>query len=588
MRIPMPGFATLLGLAWALTATLLIVDFWPMLADTLSDSDDAMRLVQVRAFLAGRGWFDLTEPRVQPPLGYETHWSRLIDAGLASLYVLFHYFVDAPLAERLMRAVWPVLWLLPAMGGAAAIAWRLAGREAALIVLLFAFLGAPAYERFNPGRIDHHNVQIALTLLTVAATVWADRVLWCATAAGLLTGLACAIGLESLPYLVLCAAAFGWRYVADRTAAPVLSRYGFAVAVGAAAAFFISVDSLHWLRNACDAIAVNWAAPMMVGGLGAWWLGRSDATSTRRTRRFAVGLLALAVAIPFIALEPRCLAGPYAMMDPAVKPIWLARVREMQPLLALARASSVKAAWIAAYPFAGLLAAFILVRDKSHRREAALLVAGGALLIACLTMLMAMKAYTYAVWLAMPLMAAAAPLLLARFDLRLPAARLTTAAVLSPTAVAAAAIGLAQTIPHAAADTRLREQQACLDTASYAPLAQLPAGVVAADVDYGPYLLALTPHAVVGAPYHRISASILTAHRILVLPPDASRRLLQTSGATYVAICGSRPPPSLGPDEQAASLWGHLRAEQVPAWLEPVSGSARGAFKVYRIVNHRT
>ena len=110
----------------------------------------------------------------QPPAGYDTHWSRLIDAGLAGLYLAFQSF-DPHAAERLMRAWWPLMWLLPTIAGMAAIAWRIAGREAAMVALLLALVGVPAYQQFTPGRIDHHNVQIALTLLVMAATAWSDR-----------------------------------------------------------------------------------------------------------------------------------------------------------------------------------------------------------------------------------------------------------------------------------------------------------------------------------------------------------------------------------------------------------------------------
>ena len=136
-------------------------------------------------------------------------------SGLAGTLWVFGLFFDGALAERLMRTAWPMLWLLPAMAGTAAIAWRIAGREAALIALLLALVGLPAFHQFRPGRIDHHNVQIALSVLVVAATVWSDRVRWAAYAAGALTALALAIGLECLPYLLVCAAAFALRYIVD-------------------------------------------------------------------------------------------------------------------------------------------------------------------------------------------------------------------------------------------------------------------------------------------------------------------------------------------------------------------------------------
>ena len=183
---------------------------------TLNDADDAMRLVQVREFLGGHSWFDLHMVRLQPPLGYDPHWSRLIDAGLAGLFTLFHHFADAAFAERLMRAIWPLLWLLPVIGGAAAIAWRMAGREAAIVVLLFAVTGLPAMLQFKPGRIDHHNVQTAIAVLAVAATAWSDRLRWTATAAGILTGLGLAIGFECMPLLVLCGAVMTPRHPRPR------------------------------------------------------------------------------------------------------------------------------------------------------------------------------------------------------------------------------------------------------------------------------------------------------------------------------------------------------------------------------------
>ena len=54
-------------------------------AGEMLSTDDAMRLVEVRDFLAGQGWFDLTQYRLSPPDGVPMHWSRLIDLPLAAL-----------------------------------------------------------------------------------------------------------------------------------------------------------------------------------------------------------------------------------------------------------------------------------------------------------------------------------------------------------------------------------------------------------------------------------------------------------------------------------------------------------------------
>jgi len=56
-----PSFAVLLLLAWLAVSFQLVALYWSGTAETLLDTDDAMRLVQVRDFLAGQGWFDLRE-----------------------------------------------------------------------------------------------------------------------------------------------------------------------------------------------------------------------------------------------------------------------------------------------------------------------------------------------------------------------------------------------------------------------------------------------------------------------------------------------------------------------------------------------
>jgi hypothetical protein len=74
-----PNFALLLALAWLLAVLQLVAQHWATTADALLDTDDAMRLVQMRDFIAGQGWYDLHQGRINPPAGYNSHWSRLID-----------------------------------------------------------------------------------------------------------------------------------------------------------------------------------------------------------------------------------------------------------------------------------------------------------------------------------------------------------------------------------------------------------------------------------------------------------------------------------------------------------------------------
>jgi hypothetical protein len=582
--VQQPRFAVLVGLTWLAVAGALLTQHWAATGQTLLDTDDAMRLVEMRAWLGGQGWFDPHQARVQPPVGFDAHWSRLIDAGLAGLFLVFNVFAEPAFAERLMRATWPLLWLLPTLGAMVAIARRIAGRDAALVALLLAAVGIPAYQQFTPGRIDHHNVQIALTMLAVAATVWSDRLHWCAVAAGALSGLAMAIGFESLPYLAACGAAFAARFVFDWRGAAALRAYGRAFAMTALAAFLVSVGPSHWARGACDALAVNSAAGAVAAGsllaVAGWF-----APVRRIARASAVATAALAALAITLAIEPRCLGGPYAMVDPAVWPIWLADVRENQPLLHVFAKNPLTAAAIAAFPAAALIAAFLLAREKAMRADFGFLILAAAFVLAALTTVIAIRAYSYAMWLGMPLVAALSLRLFAALHLQTLAARLTAALLLTPLALSSAMITVASAAGYNDSESFARPaSQACFKNDSYAALAALPAGLVAADTSFGPYILALTPHSVLSAPYHRLSAGIVAAHRALVAAPGEARELLDQWRVTYVVICDSFPPSGMTQTQRRDGLWAVLRAGVVPPWLERVPAPGSPALAVYRVV----
>jgi hypothetical protein len=254
----------------------------------------------------------------------------------------------------------------------------------------------------------------------------------------------------------------------------------------------------------------------------------------------------------------------------------------MQPLIPLMAKSPLTAIAIVTFPAAALFAALVLIRDRDLRRDFGYLAATAAFVSAFITTLAAIKAYSYATWLGMPLVAAFALHLFAALKLQSLVPRFAVGMLLTPAALSIGAISIANA---AGLDDRENfnrpEREACLKTASYAPLASLPKGLIAADIDFGPFLLALTPHSVLAAPYHRLSSGIVAAHEAFAAPPDDARRMLTKLGVTYVVTCGPRPPNDLAGPRLRASLWGRLQAKDVPDWLEPVAGTA--PFELYRV-----
>ena len=580
----LPNIALLLGLSWLVIVVQLLASHWAETAQTLLDTDDAMRLVQMREFLTGRGWFDLHEMRLGPPDGYDTHWSRLIDAGLAGMYLIFHQFADNALAERLVRTVWPMLWLLPTMVGAAAIAWRVAGPAAIPFACLLTVVGQPAFRQFVPGRIDHHNVQIALSVLLIAACAWSDRVRFAAAAAGVLTGAALAIGFESLPFVVLGAGAMTLRFVCSREAARVLAHYGLAAAASIAVAFAVSVGPSHWGRTACDAIAVNSAAAAIIATLGLAIAATTLAGAGWRARLAGVAASAAAGSAVFLAIEPQCIGGPFAMMDPLVRSLWFVHVSEMESLWTIATTSAPRGAAFAAFPAIGLLCAFAAARDPNMRRDFGFAVAAVALMAAVALTIGMIRTQSYAEWFAIPMVAAGALRLCASFHLDRLAARVFVALLLTPAVTSALALAAVTAVTHPQVESRnSRIAEGCRRSETYAELARLPPGRVATDIDNGPFVLALTPHSVLSAPYHRLAAPIIAAHRIFAFPPDAAREVVAEAKPDYLVVCGRPFLGGIGEAERAASLWGRLAAGQVPDWLELVAETRDRPLVAYRV-----
>src|SRR3569833_1230840 len=85
---------------------------------SLGDTDDNMRLMQVRALLAGQGWYDLTNYRLDPAMGgYNIHWSRLCDLPIAGLILVFKPFIGTAAAEKWACGIAPLLPLSITMTG---------------------------------------------------------------------------------------------------------------------------------------------------------------------------------------------------------------------------------------------------------------------------------------------------------------------------------------------------------------------------------------------------------------------------------------------------------------------------------------
>ncbi|MEI9927950.1 MAG: hypothetical protein WDN44_10010 [Sphingomonas sp.] len=124
---------------------------WPNLALLrLPDNEDMARLAQVRDWLGGQGFNDLTQHRLGPPGGASMHWSRIADAGPALLILLFTPLLGTHGAELAMVLTYPGLLFLAYLLLVARVAQRLGGESAATPALLLAAIALSDDQPFHP------------------------------------------------------------------------------------------------------------------------------------------------------------------------------------------------------------------------------------------------------------------------------------------------------------------------------------------------------------------------------------------------------------------------------------------------------
>ncbi len=157
-------------LFWLLAAAILIFTRWAQIRGFgLGDTDDNMRMMQVRAWLSGQSWFDLRQYRMNPPYGADIHWSRLVDLPIAGLKLAFAPFFGGPTAERIAVAVAPLLPMLLAFWAIAIAVRRLVAKQSFALAIAILLCAGSARSMWTPCRIDHHGWQLAFLAVSVAS-----------------------------------------------------------------------------------------------------------------------------------------------------------------------------------------------------------------------------------------------------------------------------------------------------------------------------------------------------------------------------------------------------------------------------------
>ncbi|WP_375452316.1 hypothetical protein [uncultured Devosia sp.] len=555
----------------------------PLLADT----DDAMRLVIVRDFLAGQPWYDLVQHRLNTPFGAEVHWSRLVDLPIATLILVLRPVLGADLATIATAYAWPLCLLGALLAVSAGLTRRLVGPAGVLPALVLPLLSPAITTEFAPGRLDHHNVEILLTLLIAWTTIEALERARFAWLAGLLCATALAIATESIPAIAAAITVFGALWVISPGRAAQLREFGVSFGMAAVVHLALTRPPSRWLEPACDMIS-----PVYAGGALIVMLAFSAVTMVPAPRRawlrflMLAGLGALGLAA-LLFIYPQCLDGPYGGLDPWLRQHWIGNIAEAKPWIAslfdlpaftLATGLPVVLAIVAT-----LARIMLVTRDRAQ--WLALL---AFLVFAALIMLMQVRGARLAVMPAVPAAAWVIALAWRHFAVRrrpLTAIALVasclvfagSAIVLGVDGITTLRPGRAQIVASAQAS-----KLPCLLPTAFADLAALPPERIMTPIDLGSHMLLQTPHAVVSAPYHRDAEGVRDTFDFFNLPIGQARLILQRRGIGLVVTCPAMAEMVGLPDRAADSFSALAKAGALPAWLPEVS--LGGPLKIYAVL----
>ena len=568
-------------LVWlALGAIMLVAALPRVLQGQFPDPDDALRLVQVRDLLAGQGWFDTVQYRIDPPLGTPMHWSRLVDLPLAATIGALAPLFGQAVAEQVALIAVPLLTFGATLWFVGRLAWRLLGPQVAIYACLACGFMPALLFQFQPMRIDHHGWQIFCVALAMWALSWRQP-----QSGGVLAGLAMAAGLTISVELLPLAGALGGvlflRWWRDRYRRWWLVSYMQALALGLFVLFLVT-RGIGNLAQHCDTIS-----PAHIGFFLVTALGTGAIAWGTRAERFALVALLGATGVAglaFFALTaPQCVATPFGALDPLVRDFWYVHVAEGRPFWTQEMARAVPTL---VQLLVGLGAALVLwsrsldwLRD--WWRDYALLLAAAIVL-------------SLLVWrsAALALVIAAIPLgwLLSRLLVRIRTARSLPAkagfAVALVLLLVPAVPGIVQRSigPEIAPRTAPRvTESGCEIRTQAARLDRFAPATIFAPLDIGPAILVKSRHSVVATGHHRAEPAMRDVIAAFTGSPEEARRIVTGHGADYLAFCSDLAEPQLFAARSPGGFMAQLLAGDHPDWLEPVAFGGPKEFVIYRV-----
>jgi hypothetical protein len=580
-RLP---WVSLLAL-WVALGALMVYFYWSTFTTlNLNEADDFLRLQQIRDYMNGQSWFDLTQRRMGAPDGLVMHWSRLVDLPVLLFLFLLTPLVGAQTAEIVAIVGAPLLNLLVLMIGLVAITRRLIGTDPLTSVLacIMAMSAPSVFTQIHPGRIDHHGWQIALAVLAVAALVQrASR------QSGIFAGLALAlylnISIEGAPFVAAAMGVVGLLWVFGRDDGLRLVTMLWATALGGLGSNLLTAPSYRWTEGLCDALMPSHLAALGVAAMGTTLAVRFAGQQKMMMRMASLAAVAVATLAVFALSAPTCLGSPFGKLDPVINHFWYRNILEGMPFW---RQGNIMAASTIAFPVLAVLGSVLgLLKTKTPEMQRRWLIMLALAVTSLLIGAMVRRASGVAHVLAVP-----GALVLISIAVRWAEARLPS--LLKVLVMASTVFALTPIVPVLAVAAMTSDPKSDSKSAELADpcdrlcvlkrLAARPPERILANIDLGPIIIAHTPHSVYGSGYHRMKRPLRETILFFEGSPEAAHDFVRAKGFRTIMINAGSDEATLSIDRAPDGMLARLVKGPLPEWLveDPISSST---YKVYHV-----
>lgn len=579
-------------LTWLVFVIIASLSFLRFSTDYIGpDNDDVMRLVQVRDWLDGQSWFDLTQYRLGPEGGTLMHWSRLVDVPIAGLIGFFSFFLSGETAEVIAVYIWPLLTAIPVILSFTLCLRAMAGPQGIAVgaIASIAFLFGAG--KFNPGAIDHHNIQLAIYALLIFIVIEPNRSWKLHSLGGFLCSFAITIGAETTPLIaVICATiAITWAWNGGKVYRRPTRAFALSMAFSLTLLFFITIPPARYTEVVCDTLSLGYYG-LGVAGSGLLFLAAATLSYKSRLTRFSsLGGIGIIVLVLAKIIAPECLQSPLANLDPLLIELWLNNVTEAQSFLSQWHSKSWSIFGFYAVPIMAVIVCIYQLRSGENKDTYLKLLF--TILIAFAISLIQTRGAVFANLAAMLPMAVLVSHLRMRNrrepkNIKIAVSFILISFLSMPIIWAAIGGSISEFNNSATApigNSSEDEDNMCKTREALIPLNELPNGVVVNPSNLGASILRYTQHRVLSAPYHRNQFGMLAEIKASISSNENARKILNNANATILIFCDTDPQVSISKRENPDGFYANLSNEEIPIFLKLLSISQTSALKFYEI-----